>query len=85
MTKIYVAVNLEQTGKRLHAVVKNSGYSVRELQEMLDFSCPQSIYHWFQGKSIPSVENLYRLSLILRVPMESLLIGEIVKITKETY
>lgn len=70
------------SAQRLHAAIKNSGYSVAELQKMLYLACPQPIYRWMHG-TIPSVDNLYRLSRILNVPMESLLVFEQVSIIDE--
>lgn len=44
MTKEYITVNTKLSGEKIHAVIKKSGYSIRELQEMLDLSCPNPIY-----------------------------------------
>lgn len=63
-----------QTGRKIHDAIKQSGYSIRELQEMLGLSCPQPIYRWIRGRTLPSVDNLYMLSRILEVPMDELLV-----------
>lgn len=76
MAKVYITVNTKLSGEKIHAVIKKSGYSIRELQEMLDLSCPNPIYKWIHGKSLPSTVNLYRLSCILGITMESLLVVE---------
>ncbi len=62
------------TGKKINSAIKQSGYSIRELQEMLGLSCPQPIYRWIRGRTLPSIDNLYMLSRILGVHMEDLLI-----------
>lgn len=64
---------MELSGKKIYAAIKASGYSIRELQDMLFLSCPQPIYRWCRGKTMPSIDNLYRLSVMLNVPMENLL------------
>lgn len=61
------------TGKKIHSAVKQSGYSIKELQETLGLSCPQPLYRWFKGQAIPSIDNLYMLSRILEIPMDELL------------
>jgi hypothetical protein len=33
---------------------------------ILDFEEPQAIYKWQQGKSLPTVDNLYALGALLR-------------------
>ncbi len=62
------------TGKKIYCAVKQSGYSIKELQEMLGLSCPQPLYRWFKGQTMPSIDNLYMLSRILEVRMEELLV-----------
>ena len=63
-----------QTGRKIENAIKQSGYSIRELQEMLGLSCPQPIYRWIRGRTLPSIDNLYMLSRILGVPMDELLV-----------
>ncbi len=76
MTKIYVIVNKELSGKKLHTAIRKSGCSIRQLQEMLDLSCPNPIYKWIHGEALPSTVNLYRLSHYQQLPMENLLAAE---------
>lgn len=76
MVEVCLVVNTKLSGKRLHTAIKKSGYSIRELQEMLTLSCPNPIYRWIHGEALPSTVNLYRLSYFLQVPMESLLAVE---------
>lgn len=63
-----------QTGRKIENAIKQSGYSIRELQEMLGLSCPQPIYRWIRGCTLPSIDNLYMLSRILGVSMDELLV-----------
>lgn len=71
---MYPSVDIEKTGLKLKVMIKLAGYDVKFIQEYLHLSCPQSIYKWFHGKSLPSVEHLYALSLLLGVHMEDLLV-----------
>ncbi|MBQ3514563.1 MAG: helix-turn-helix transcriptional regulator [Lachnospiraceae bacterium] len=66
-------IDVEQTGKWIKYCLKEAGYSVKEVQEYLHLACPQSIYRWFQGKMLPTVEHLYSLSKLLGVHMEELI------------
>ena len=61
-------------------LLKAAGYDVKYIQEYLHLSCPQSVYRWFRGKVLPSVEHLCALSKLLNVHMEDLLVlqGEFV-------
>ena len=72
---ICTSIDTVQTGKRLNDIIKNSGCSVKELQELLNLSCPQPIYRWMKGHTLPSVDNLYMLSLIFELHMEDMLVA----------
>ena len=87
----YLNIDMKATGSKLQQAIKGAGYSVKAIQEHLRLSCPQSIYRWFKGQILPSVNHLYMLSLLVGVSMEELLVieqknqveyGECVKETK---
>lgn len=61
MTERYTPSSLDaiRTGQKIDSAIKQSGYSIRELQEMLGLSCPQPIYRWIRGRTLPSIDNLY--------------------------
>ena len=72
---IYPIINVFQTGQRIKYLMKQQNYSVRDIQEYLGFSTPQSIYHWFVGRNLSTLDNLYALSSLLHVPVDSMLCG----------
>lgn len=63
------------SGHKIHGRILQSGYSIKEIQNMLGLECPQSVYRWLKGRSMPSIDNLYMLSQILDVHMEDLLVS----------
>ncbi len=67
-------VDPKLTGKRLRDLLQQNRISVSMLQDALQLSCPQSIYHWFWGKALPSIEHLVTMSRMLCVPVEGLLV-----------
>ena len=71
---MYQPIDQIKTGAKIKKMLKASGYEVRDVQKYLHLSCPQSIYRWFKGKIIPSVEHLCALSKLLNVHMEDLLV-----------
>ncbi|HBA48706.1 MAG TPA: XRE family transcriptional regulator [Lachnospiraceae bacterium] len=70
---LFTSLDAVLTGLKMRNAIKQSGYSIKELQEMLGLSCPQPIYRWIKGRTLPSIDNLYMLSRILDVHMEDLL------------
>ena len=45
------------------------------IQNYLGFATSQSIYHWFAGRNMPSIDNLYALSELFGVPVDEMLTG----------
>lgn len=71
---MYQSIDPVKTGAKIKMMLKAAGYEVRDVQKYLYLACPQSIYRWFQGKILPSVEHLCALSRLLNVHMEELLV-----------
>ena len=71
---MYQPIDQIKTGLKLKMILKEAGHDVKYIQEYLHLSCPQSIYRWFKGKVLPSVEHLCALSKLLNVHMEDLLV-----------
>lgn len=74
MTKSFPVIDLEATGANITRLRKERGLSVRDLQNWFGFEEPQAIYKWQKGKSLPTVDNLYALGVLLDVPMEQILV-----------
>ena len=46
-----------------------------ELQLLLHLSCPQPIYRWINGKTLPTVDNLYMMHRVFGMHMEDMLVA----------
>ena len=68
------------TGQNIIRLRVERGMSVRDLQAYFGFEEPQAIYKWQQGKSLPSVDNLYALGALFEVPMEDILVSRTSKL-----
>lgn len=64
-----------ETGKNILRLRKEKGMSVRDIQNWFNFEEPRAIYKWQSGQTLPSVDNLYALSVLLEVSMEDILAG----------
>lgn len=73
--RTYPNIDLIETGKHLKRLLTSRGYSVKEIQNYLQLSCPQPIYRWFKGQILPTVDHLYGLAQLLNMHMEDLLIS----------
>ncbi len=69
----YPVIDTKRTGMKIKSVCQERGISARDIKEFMNFSSSQSVYDWFHGKSMPSLDNFYALSRLLRVSMENLI------------
>lgn len=71
---MFPVIDLEATGRNIQRLRKQRGLTVRQLQAYFGFTEPQAIYKWQSGRSLPTVDNLLALSLLLDVPMDRILV-----------
>ena len=74
MVDMYELIDQVKSGKKLKIMLESAGYDVKYIQDYLQLSCPQSIYRWYKGQALPSLEHLSALSRLLGVHMEQLLV-----------
>ena len=74
MIEEYPVIDMKATGQWLRFLCKRDGISVVEIQRYLNFSSNQAIYAWFNGKSLPSLDNFCALASFLGVSMDSMLV-----------
>ena len=75
MPKSRTMIDMKKTGQNIRRLMIIKGLNVKDLQRHLGLATPQSIYHWFDGRSLPTVDNLYTLSDLFCVTVDSLIIG----------
>ena len=74
--KICPAINSKATGQNIKNIMRARGLVVKDVQEYLKLASPQSIYHWFEGRSVPNVDTVYALSRLLNVSMDAIICGD---------
>ena len=76
---MFPLINLKENGKNLRKIMREQDVTVKEVQHYLGLGSVQSIYHWLNGISLPSIDNLYALSVLFDVSMDELICGNIKK------
>lgn len=69
-------IDAKRTGRRIKETCDKKGITVKQIQQELNIGSFQSIYSWFQGKTLPTLDNLYALSKLLKVSMESMIVEQ---------
>ena len=81
MEPIYLSIQQKETGSRIKSLLRESGYTVRDIQNAMGFENPQAIYKWISGRSLPSLDNFVILSRLLHTSIEDILVvdGDVVR------
>ena len=78
-TYLKPVLDLAATGAKIKTVMKDKGITARDLQIIMDFPYVQTIYNWFAGKNMPTIDNLVVLAKILAIPMDELVVTSLVE------
>ena len=72
---VMTTIDKAKTGQQIRLLMEKRGVTVRDVKNVLSLACVQSVYHWLDGQSMPTLDNLYALSDLLKVPMDMLVCG----------
>ena len=69
-------INKQETGINLRRIMNWRGLSAKDVQDYLGLGCVQSVYRWIDGINMPTIDNLYALSALFQVPIDSIVRGD---------
>ena len=72
---MFPTINLKATGINLHRIMDKRGITPKDMKEYLNLGSIQTVYNWCNGLNMPTVDNLYALSELFKIPMDALVCG----------
>ena len=81
---MFPIINVKETGGNLRRIMDKRGISAKDVQEYLNLASVQSVYYWWNGTNMPTIDNLYALSQLFRVPIDAIVRGNGKAILPET-
>ena len=72
---MFPLIDKRRTGINLRRIMDERGFTVKDVQKYLGLGSIQSVYHWLNGISMPTVDNLYALSHLFSVSVDDMLCG----------
>ena len=72
---MFPTIDKRSTGIQLRKMMDERGLTVKDIQKYLCLGSVQSVYHWLNGISLPTVDNLYALSELFQTPVDEMLCG----------
>ena len=71
----YPLIDIAATGRNIARLREENGITVRALSRYLGMTNTNSIYRWFRGETLPSIDNLYAISILLKVSINDIIVG----------
>lgn len=71
--KKYPVINLKATGARIRELRKAHHLKVEDIARFMGFESEQAVYKWQRGDCLPTVDNLYALSILFETTIEDIL------------
>ena len=72
---MFPTINLRETGVNLRRIMDKSRITPKDIKEFLNLGSIQTVYNWFNGLNMPSIDHLYALSQFLQVPIDEIVCG----------
>lgn len=72
---MFPLINKRETGVNLRRIMDIRGITPKDVQEYLGLGCVQSVYRWIDGVNMPTIDNLYALSELFQIPIDTIVRG----------
>jgi transcriptional regulator with XRE-family HTH domain len=73
--KEFPVLDTTAIGARIRELRKINKLTVEQIREFLGLESTQAIYKWQRGESMPTIDNLYALSILFETSVDSILKG----------
>ena len=70
----YPTIDFKATGERIRQLRKAKGLTIQDISDYMGFTCGQAVYKWQRGETLPTVDNLYALSILFGTSMEDIIV-----------
>lgn len=79
----YPQIDMKLTGRLLRRISKQKKLTVYDIQKALGLASNQAVYDWFNGKTLPTLNNFFALSKLFEVPMDWMIVTDEVPIEEQ--
>ena len=68
------SIDLTATGIRITQLRRQTGLTVRDLQDIFGFNTPQAFYRWQRGLTLPTLDNLVVLAAVFGTTLDAIIV-----------
>lgn len=62
------------TGKNIKDMATKHGMRAQDIQTVFGFGTPQTVFKWFRGATMPSIDNMVVLAKIFNATVDDILV-----------
>ena len=73
-------INVAATAAKIKEYRIRAGYSVREIQNILNFSSPEAVYAYEKGKYLPTIDNMIILADVYGVAVDDFIVRDVIEV-----
>ena len=68
-------IDATATGWRIRELRDLNGLRITDISDALGFYEPQAVYKWMRGECLPTLRNMYRLSILFNTTIDDIVRG----------
>ena len=68
-------IDATATGRRIRELRDLNGLRITDISDALGFYEPQAVYKWMRGECLPTLRNMYRLSILFNTTIDDIVRG----------
>ena len=68
-------IDATATGQRIRELRDLNGLRITDISDALGFYEPQAVYKWMRGECLPTLRNMYRLSILFNTTIDDIVRG----------
>ena len=70
----YPVIDPVGTGNNLKTLITDSGYTIAGIGRRLGIADMSTLYKWLRGDTLPGIDNMLALSILLNVTINDILV-----------
>ena len=67
-------IDMKATGDKIKTFANDRGMTARDIQKVFGFGTPQTVFKWFRGATIPTIDNMVVLARVFGVTVDDILV-----------
>ena len=67
-------IDMTATGANIKRIAADKGMNAKDIQAVFGFGTPQTVFKWFRGVTIPTIDNMVILAKVFDTTIDAIVI-----------